>query len=166
MRIFAKTGYIAFVTCVYFLFASFKHKRKLIQNWIVDYLQLLSVEVEMENAEILPDQPFLFLANHVSWLDYFALQALKPSRVVAKIEVKHLPLVGSLATIAGIVFTNRNNKLSVKKTIQELAIILKSDCVCMFPEGTTHLSSEVLPFKSSLLEFCIDYRCTCISTCY
>jgi len=43
----------------------------------------------------------LLVANHVSWLDIFALNALTPARFVAKSEVSGWPVLGWLVQRVG-----------------------------------------------------------------
>ena len=150
--ILVKTLSIAFITSLYFPFANSHRKESYIQSWVNDYLSLLGVQTELVNEELIPAQSFLFVANHVSWLDFFVLQSLKPSRVVAKTEIANLPFVGKLAKLAGIIFTDRHKAIAVKGTIKTIASALARSPVCIFPEGTTHLSGEILPFKSCLFE--------------
>ena len=46
----------------------------------------------------------LIVANHVSWLDIFVINALHPCRFVAKAEIRSWPVLGWLAAAAGTVF--------------------------------------------------------------
>jgi 1-acyl-sn-glycerol-3-phosphate acyltransferase len=150
--ILVKTGFIALAIVTYLPALNDSHKQRLIRLWIKDYLRLLGVSAELVNADSLPSQPFMFVANHISWLDFFVLQSLKPSKVVAKSEIAKLPFVGSLAKLAGIIFTDRSHIFALRQTNTTISKALEHDSVCIFPEGTTHISSQVMPFKSSLLE--------------
>jgi 1-acyl-sn-glycerol-3-phosphate acyltransferase len=150
--IMTKTVFIVLASVTYLPTLNTNHQQELIRKWIKDYLRLLGVSAEWVNADNLPSQPFMFVANHISWLDFFVLQSLKPSKVVAKSDIAKLPLIGSLATLAGIIFTDRNHIFALRKTNAAILKALEHNSVCIFPEGTTHLSGQVMSFKSSLLE--------------
>jgi 1-acyl-sn-glycerol-3-phosphate acyltransferase len=49
----------------------------------------------------------LIVANHISWLDIFVLNAAQPSRFVAKADLAHWPLVGRLIAGVGTLFIER-----------------------------------------------------------
>ena len=49
----------------------------------------------------------LIVANHISWLDIFVLNAVQPSRFVAKAELARWPLVGRLIAGVGTLFIER-----------------------------------------------------------
>src|SRR5262249_1300389 len=53
----------------------------------------------------------VYIPNHISWFDIFALAAVVPRYTwIAKQELKRLPLFGSAAKAAGIVFIDRDNR--------------------------------------------------------
>ena len=58
-------------------------------------------------AELAPGR--LLVANHVSWLDIFAINSLATSAFVAKAEIKHWPVIGWLVSLAGTVYIARGN---------------------------------------------------------
>ena len=160
--ILVKTVLIAGATLFYLPLLNSNHKQKLIHSWIDRYLCLLGVSGQLVNSDVLPSQPFMLVANHISWLDFFVLQSLHPLRVVAKAEVSRIPFVGSLAKSTGIIFTDRHRTFSVKKTISDITKALQHESVCIFPEGTTHLNNQIMPFKSALLQSAIDAGVTVI----
>src|SRR5262245_2622629 len=50
----------------------------------------------------------LLVCNHLSYLDVLILAALNPSSFVAKSEVRHWPMFGWFARLAGTIFVERN----------------------------------------------------------
>ena len=52
----------------------------------------------------------MLVANHVSWLDIFAINAIVPARFVAKSEVRRWPFVGWLCARAGTLFIERTRR--------------------------------------------------------
>ena len=56
----------------------------------------------------------LLVANHVSWLDIFVINALHPSHFVAKSEIRDWPVLGWLADKGGTVFIARGNRRELR----------------------------------------------------
>jgi lyso-ornithine lipid O-acyltransferase len=95
----------------------------------------------------------LLVCNHLSYLDILILSALAPSAFVAKREVKHWPVFGWFAKLAGTVFVHREQRAQTVQTVSEIeAALHRGTVVVLFPEGTSSGGETVLPFKSSLLE--------------
>ena len=90
------------------------------------------------------------VANHASWLDVFALNAVQRVYFVAKAEVKVWAGIGWLARATGTVFIARKGaEAKVQAGIFENR--LKSGHrLLFFPEGTSTDAVRVLPFKSTL----------------
>ena len=99
----------------------------------------------------------LIVANHISWLDIFVLNALQPARFIAKADLRHLPLVGRLVENAGTLFIERERRRDThtvnRQTVEALA---RGDLVAVFPEGTTSDGTGLLKFHSSLLQSIVD----------
>lgn len=90
------------------------------------------------------------VANHTSWLDIFALNALKRVYFVSKAEVAKWPGIGWLARATGTVFIERNPKQAREQTrifTERLGVGHK---LLFFPEGTSTDGLRVLPFKTTL----------------
>ncbi|MBM7079008.1 lysophospholipid acyltransferase family protein [Micromonospora humida] len=86
----------------------------------------------------LPRRRALLVANHVSWLDVFAVLAVAPARLLAKREVRSWPVLGLLARAGGTVFVDRSRPRDLPRTVARLAAILRAGHpVTVFPEGTT-----------------------------
>ena len=95
----------------------------------------------------------LLVSNHLSYLDILVLSALAPCVFVAKREVKHWPVFGWFAKLAGTVFVHREQRAQAAQTVDKLETALRTGAlVVLFPEGTSSGGETVLPFKSSLLE--------------
>lgn len=90
------------------------------------------------------------VANHVSWLDIFVLNAQKPIWFVAKAEVAAWPFIGWLARATGTLFIRRDRREAasqVKLFQQRLEL---GHRLLFFPEGTSTDGLRVQPFKSTL----------------
>ena len=64
----------------------------------------------------------LALANHVSWMDIFAINAIIPSRFIAKAEIGKWPLLGLLVSGGGTLYIERGRRHAVaamNKTVRE-----------------------------------------------
>ena len=90
------------------------------------------------------------VANHVSWLDIFALNALKRIYFVSKSEVARWPGIGWLARATGTVFIERNPRRAKDQTLLFQARLLAGHRLLFFPEGTSTDGLRVLPFKTTL----------------
>ncbi len=138
--------------CFRFPFIGQPTKNKLIQNWSIHLLSILGIELRLKKADILPTTTFLLASNHISWVDIHAINAFQPIRFVAKSEVEGWPVFGWMAKQLGTIFINRNNSRHGKYIANEVAKALKTQSVCIFPEGTSTVGETVLPFKPNLFE--------------
>jgi 1-acyl-sn-glycerol-3-phosphate acyltransferase len=95
----------------------------------------------------------LLVCNHLSYLDIIVLATLAPCVFVAKHEVKHWPVFGWFATLAGTVFVHRERRTKAGQSVGKIEAALQTGAlVVLFPEGTSSGGETVLPFKSALLE--------------
>lgn len=99
----------------------------------------------------------LVVANHVSWLDIFVINAVHPCRFVAKAEIRAWPLLGWLAAKADTQFIARGKRRDLRHLFSGLVDKLKAgQRIAVFPEGTTAAQGQLLPFHSNLFEAAID----------
>jgi 1-acyl-sn-glycerol-3-phosphate acyltransferase len=99
----------------------------------------------------------LIVANHISWLDIFVINAVHPCRFVAKAEIRAWPVLGWLVAQAGTVFIARGNRRDLRHIFKGLVDALgKRHRVAFFPEGTTASQGALLPFHANLFEAAID----------
>ncbi|MDB5658004.1 MAG: 1-acyl-sn-glycerol-3-phosphate acyltransferase [Cypionkella sp.] len=90
------------------------------------------------------------VANHSSWLDIFALNAVQRGYFVAKSEVENWAAIGWLARATGTVFVARKG-IEAKRQQSLFEERLRAGHKLMFfPEGTSTDAIRVLPFKSTL----------------
>ncbi len=95
-------------------------------------------------------QPGAVVANHSSWLDIFALNAVKRVYFVSKSEVARWPGIGWLARATGTVFIDRDPRKAKAQTAIFEQRLLAGHKLLFFPEGTSTDGLTVLPFKTSL----------------
>lgn len=100
--------------------------------------------------------PVLLVANHVSWLDIVAIDAVCPARFVSKSEVRHWPVLGWMVACGGTLFIERERARDALRVVHHMAEALRADdVVAVFPEGTTGDGHAVLPFHANLLQAAI-----------
>jgi 1-acyl-sn-glycerol-3-phosphate acyltransferase len=106
-----------------------------------------------------PPQTGLLVSNHLSYLDILVLVSLTPAVFVSKSEVKHWPVFGWFASLAGTLFVDRTRRSDVARMNALIeAALTAGTVVVLFPEGTSWNGREILPFKSSLLEPVVGTR--------
>ena len=135
-------------------------RRALVGWWAAKLLRIMGVATQVEG-----DPPpacetgAMIAANHVSWLDIFAIQAVRPTRFVAKSEVRDWPLAGWIAERAGTLFIRRGlGRDAARINDRVRAALAEGDCVGIFPEGTTTEGDELLAFHASLFEPAVANR--------
>jgi lyso-ornithine lipid O-acyltransferase len=99
------------------------------------------------------NQPALWVSNHISWVDIIVLGQFAPAHFVAKSNILTWPVIGYLAKQGGTVFVRRGDKQQARAIAEGMVWSLKqSSTVIAFPEGTTTLGDDVLPFHASLFQ--------------
>jgi 1-acyl-sn-glycerol-3-phosphate acyltransferase len=130
----------------------------LISRWSAHILQILNVRLTISGTIPTHESPAaLFVANHVSWLDVWAINTVRTVRFVAKSEVRQWPVIGWLSEQAGVIFIERARRIDTSRVSGIGASALREGyCLCVFPEGTTSDGTHIYPFKSSLLQSAVD----------
>jgi putative phosphoserine phosphatase / 1-acylglycerol-3-phosphate O-acyltransferase len=113
--------------------------------------QLGNIRVQVIGEEHTTRRPAVFFINHQSTL----IDALITSRVVqrgftvvAKAEVKQIPLLGQLLTLADVAFVDRSDTSKAISALQPAVDKLrKGVSIVMSPEGTRSLSPRIGSFK-------------------
>ncbi len=90
------------------------------------------------------------VANHASWLDIFALNAVQRVYFVSKSEVAGWPGIGWLARATGTVFIARKGTEAKRQQGVFEDRLRAGHKLMFFPEGTSTDAIRVLPFKSTL----------------
>lgn len=127
-----------------------------VQVWARDMLRILGIPLKVEGSPPLRG-PVLLVANHISWLDILVMHAARHCRFVSKADVKHWPLIGTLATGGGTLYIERTKRRDAMRVVHHMAASLKAgDVVAVFPEGTTGDGRELLPFHGNLVQAAIS----------
>lgn len=123
----------------------------MLQRWSRRLLRILGIRLQTAGAPIEPG--CMLVANHISWVDIFVINALAPSSFVSKAEVRDWPVIGWLAAKNGTIFLRRGSRGHAKIINEETAALLDAGRnVAIFPEGTTTDGSHVLTFHAALLQ--------------
>jgi 1-acyl-sn-glycerol-3-phosphate acyltransferase len=118
--------------------------------WSRSILWVTGVKVTIKGAEhIGHGESRVYMCNHVSWWEIFALATAMPRfRVVGKMEVSRIPLFGPAAGAIAAIYINRQNRRSAFAAYEEAVPQMKGGMsVGVFPEGTRGFTYELRPFK-------------------
>ncbi|WP_295952343.1 lysophospholipid acyltransferase family protein [Rhodoferax sp.] len=127
-----------------------------VQAWSLQVLRVFGIRLRVQGTP--PAQgPLLLVANHISWLDIAVIHAAGYCRFVSKSDVKHWPIVGTLATGAGTLYIERESRRDAMRVVHHMTERLRAgEVVAVFPEGTTGDGRNMLPFHANLLQAAIS----------
>ena len=124
---------------------------RLKSSWALALLDALGVELEADLTNAVPGS--LLVANHISWIDIYVINAALPAAFVSKEEVRHWPVLGWLAAHNATIFLRRGSRGHARIINHEVAERLgKGQHVAVFPEGTTTDGRSLLHFHAALLQ--------------
>ncbi|GAA3054791.1 lysophospholipid acyltransferase family protein [Actinokineospora globicatena] len=99
----------------------------------------------------------LVATNHISWLDIAAVNAVRPMRAIAKVDIRTWPVLGRVVAAAGTLFIDRERLRTLPGTVTELATTLRAGSLVYFcPEGTTWCGQGIGKFRPALFQAAID----------
>lgn len=153
-RAFAHLAVAAWKLAVHAPLWSGRTQRRQVARWSRKVFRIFGVKLLLTGtARQDTARPMLIVANHVSWLDIYALLAAIDVRFVAKSEVRGWPIVGRLAVRLGTLFIERGRRAASRETSQDIAALLaRGTPVCVFAEGTTTDGRHLEPFRAPLFE--------------
>lgn len=144
---------------LFFPFMAPARRRREVKCWSAQLLRILCVRLHVHGNPPRHVVPLMLIANHVSWLDIYAINAVLPVRFVARAEVRRWPVIGWLSRKAGTLFIERSRRRDTAKLNLMLAEVMQAgESVAVFPEATATDGSEVLKFHSSLLQPALTAR--------
>lgn len=140
------------------------------RNWSQQLLRILDIRLHVHgHTPREGTHGVLFVANHISWVDIFALNAVHPVHFIAKSDIRSWPLLGWLADKSGTLFIERARRQDTGRVARTATRALDDGhCLCFFPEGTTTDGSHMLPFKTGLLQPALDAEAVIwpVAICY
>ena len=144
----------AAILALLFPLMSAARRRAAIAQWSSTFLAILAVRLDVAGAPPQSDgRPVMVVANHVSWVDILAINAILPVRFVAKAEVRKWPFIGWMCKRAGTLFIERAYRRDTVRLNELLVETMRGgDAIAIFPEATTTDGSGLLQFHSSLMQ--------------
>ena len=131
---------------------------RIVQTWLGVNAKIFGVRTRTVGKPL--SGRVLYVADHISWLDIMIIGRLAPAHFLAKLEIKHLPVFGWLATRAGTLYIHRGNRESASEATVELREALLQDHNCIvFAEGGTS-DGNIRRFHGRMLQSAIDAHAT------
>ncbi len=119
--------------------------------WARVILKVCGVKASADGLENIPKgRPLIFMVNHVSYFDIFALLALLPVdfRFIVKQELMRVPILGYAMKNAGYIGIERKDPRKALKSMHEAAERIRQGAsVLIFPEGTRSPDGTLQSFK-------------------
>lgn len=133
---------------------------KIVIYWTKNACRMFGVNVKVIGAENQPEGGCLYVFNHTSFFDIFAMNGyLKSFRFGAKIELFKIPVFGFAMRRAGILPIARERREEVFKVYREAeARIAAGEKFALAPEGTRQHSERLGSFKSGPFVFAINAK--------
>ncbi|KAJ3330425.1 1-acylglycerol-3-phosphate O-acyltransferase [Blyttiomyces sp. JEL0837] len=123
----------------------------------------LGIKTVVEGKEYLNGvRPAMFVCNHQSAMDLYALGHIFPANcvIMAKKDLRWVPFIGWMLISGRNIFIDRNNHKSAVETMKAVSDEMKRKKVgmFMFPEGTRshQTTNELLPFKKGAFHLAIE----------
>ncbi|NEV62003.1 lysophospholipid acyltransferase family protein [Thiorhodococcus minor] len=116
--------------------------------WHARLCRALGIEIEVRGRLA---HGCLLVGNHISWLDIPAIGAQDNIGFLSKSDVRHWPLIGWMAEIAGTRFIERGGNQSSQVFDHLRSDLMRGRAVMIFPEGTTTDGDSVKRFHPRLL---------------
>ena len=143
--------YGAIVAGTVFPFISDDRKKATVRAWSARLIAIFRIRLTvMGTPPNTRTGPSMMVANHVSWLDIFAINSVCPMRFIAKIEIRNWPVIGWLCAQADTIFMVRaksHELRRVNKVISEA--LISGDRIAVFPEGETTFGDRIESFHAS-----------------
>jgi 1-acyl-sn-glycerol-3-phosphate acyltransferase len=140
------------------IFNSKKIDDDTIMAWASFCCWMSGVSVEIVGAENIPNKPCLFLFNHSSFFDVFALAGyIRGIRFGAKAELFKIPVFGQAIKILGTLPIARANRQEVYKIYEEAKSRFEhGEMFALSPEGGRFHGIELAPFKAGPFVFAMS----------
>jgi 1-acyl-sn-glycerol-3-phosphate acyltransferase len=172
IRFFCLNAFIAIHTIVFclwcILLSVFDKKGGLTHSygivpWAKMILWVCGVKVKVEGQEKVESHvPHIYLTNHQSYFDIFALLAYLPVnfKFIVKQELMKIPLFGLSMRRAGYIGIDRKGPRKAMKSMNEAAEKIKNGAsVLIFPEGTRSTDGQLQPFKRGGFHLALKAGC-------
>jgi len=126
-------------------------------------LWVCGIKVRVKGQEnISNDVPIVYMCNHQSYFDIFALLAYLPAdfKFILKQELMKIPLLGLAMKRAGHVAIERDNPREAIRSMDMVAEKIRSGTsVLIFPEGTRSLDGRLQTLKKGGFHMALKSGC-------
>lgn len=126
----------------------------IVSRWSQQLCRIIGLQIRCYGH--IANTPTLFVANHISWLDIFALLATFPVIFVSKQEVANWPVLGRLARQVGTLFIQRGRFQAAEAANDMSSALSSHKSVLFFPEGTSTNGVGVKRFHARLFQAAIQ----------
>src|ERR1019366_4497825 len=101
-------------------------QRHILKTWSRQLLTILNIGIQIEGEQLARGEGgCLIVANHVSWLDIYVLNAIHPSQFIAKSEVRDWPVIGWISRRCGTIFIERALRQNASLINRRVSLLLK-----------------------------------------
>lgn len=154
------TLFAAIFTILCFPWKNGKAPRTVQVLWSRSVLWFLLVPIKVTGREnVDTKQSYVFVANHQSFLDVFAIYGWLPNNFkwLMKKEIRKVPFVGTACAVAGHIFVDRANPKAAMKSLEDVKVQLHDGIsTAIFPEGTRTKTGEIGRFKQGAFKIAMD----------
>lgn len=128
--------------------------------WSRSICRLSGVDIQVETrAPLDPSHSYVFMANHLSTVDIWALFVALPIpvRMIAKKQLGRIPLFGWAMWAGRFIFIDRANAVAARRSIERAKERIRGGAsVLLFPEGTRSRDGRLGAFKKGGFHLAID----------
>jgi 1-acyl-sn-glycerol-3-phosphate acyltransferase len=125
----------------------------------------IAPDLRLQNANA-RGKTYLIVANHLSYLDILAISTVVPAVFVTSVEIRDTFFLGALCKFNCCEFVERRSIWNIKSEIKQIAQCLQDGfSVTIFPESTTSNGSQMIRFKSSLIETAVASQVDVLPIC-
>jgi 1-acyl-sn-glycerol-3-phosphate acyltransferase len=121
------------------------------RHWARTILKTFRIKVVIKNLDrIKSDKGNIYVANHASMFDIWAIQANMPGqlRFVGKKEIVKIPIFGWIWQYSGNIPIDRKSPKAFIKSLEKATQTIKNGrCIVLYPEGTRTKDGLMQPFK-------------------
>ena len=154
------TLFTAIFTILCFPWKNGKAPRAVQVFWSRSVLWFLLIPIKVTGQEnVDPKQSYVFVANHQSFLDVFAVYGWLPNNFkwLMKKEIRKVPFVGTACAVAGHIFVDRSNPRAAFQSMDHIKKeLVDGISTVIFPEGTRTKTGEMGRFKQGAFKIAMD----------
>ena len=154
------TLFTAIFTILCFPWKNGKDPRAVQVFWSRSVLWFLLIPIKVTGQEnVDPKQSYVFVANHQSFLDVFAVYGWLPNNFkwLMKKEIRKVPFVGTACAVAGHIFVDRSNPRAALQSMDHIKKeLVDGISTVIFPEGTRTKTGEMGRFKQGAFKIAMD----------